>query len=345
MAGRERVLITGGSGFIGAGLAHDLVAEGHDVHLLLRPGSKTWRLADLAGRYTPHAADLRDAAAVRRAVAACRPDVVYHLATHGAYPAQRDRPSVLATNLLGTANLLDALDGRDYRALVHAGSSSEYGHKDGPMREDDRPEPRTDYAVAKAAATLLCQAEAYKGRPVTTVRVFSAYGPWEEPTRLVPYVIGCCLSGETPRVTAGGQPRDFIYVGDVIELLKAAARQPRAAGRVLHAGTGWQHTVRDMIEAIVAACGGRVRPDYGAEPPRPGEPRRWVASIEHTTALTGWRPRHDLAAGVERTRQWFRIFGARSVSEGHQEPSLTLRAPIDHFSQERTQAWRSLTSS
>jgi len=306
MAGRERVLITGGSGFIGACLAHDLVAEGHDVHLLLRPEANTWRLAGLAGRYAAHTGDLRDATTVRRAVAACRPGVVYHLATHGAYPSQRDRAAILATNLLGTANLLDALDGHDYRALVHTGSSSEYGHKDGPMREDDRLEPRTDYAVTKAAATLLCQAEAYRGRPVTTVRVFSAYGPWEGPTRLVPYVMGCCLRGETPRVTAGAQPRDFIYVGDVVELLKVAAHQPRAVGRVLHAGTGRQHTVRDMIEAIVSVCGrGRVRPEYGAESPRPGEPKCWVASIEQTTVLTGWRPRHGLAAGVARMAEWY----------------------------------------
>ena len=305
MAARERVLITGGSGFIGANLAHDLVAEGHDVHLLLRPEARTWRLAGLTGRYAAHAADLCDARALRRAVAACRPDVIYHLATHGAYPSQRDRPAILATNLLGTANLLDALAGHDYRALVHTGSSSEYGRKDGPMREDDRPEPRTDYGVAKTAATLLCQAEAHQGRPVTTVRVFSAYGPWEEPTRLVPYVMGCCLRGDTPRVTAGSQPRDFIYVGDVIELLKRAAHHARAVGQVLHAGTGRQHTVRDMIEAIVAVCGnGRVRPDYGAEPQRPGEPACWVASIEHTTALTGWRPRHGLAGGAARTAEW-----------------------------------------
>ncbi|HKI35323.1 MAG TPA: NAD(P)-dependent oxidoreductase [Gemmataceae bacterium] len=305
MPSRERVLISGASGFIGACLAHDLVAEGHDVHLILRPEAKTWRLAGLQGRCTAHAADLCDADALRRAVAACRPDVVYHLAAHGAYPSQRDRAAIFATNLAGTANLLDALDGHDYRALVHTGSSSEYGHKAGPVREDDRPEPRSDYAVAKAAATLLCQAEAHRGRPVTTVRVFSAYGPWEGPSRLVPYVVGCCLRGQPPRVTAGRQPRDFIYVADVVDLLKVAAHHPQAPGQILHAGTARQHTVRDMIETIVAVCGGgRVRPDYGGAPARPDEPATWVASIAHTTALTGWRPRHDLSAGIRLTRDW-----------------------------------------
>jgi nucleoside-diphosphate-sugar epimerase len=305
--GHERVLITGGSGFLGACLACNLVAEGHDVHLLLRPQFSGWRLQDLAGQYTPQWADLRDGEAVKRAVAACRPDVVYHLATHGAYPSQKERGAILATNLLGTANLLDALQEHDYRALVHSGSSAEYGHKDGPMREADRLEPRSDYAVTKAAATLLCQAEAYKGRPVVTVRVFSAYGPWEEPSRLVPYVMDRCYRGVNPRCTAGLQPRDFIYADDVVDLLKLAAHHPAARGQILHAGTGCQRRVGDMVETIIAVCGrGRVRAEFGSEAPRPDEPASWQASIERTTALTGWRPRYDMRAGIERMWHWFR---------------------------------------
>jgi nucleoside-diphosphate-sugar epimerase len=306
--GRERVLITGGSGFIGACLAHDLIRAGHDVHLVLRPGSSNlWRLAVVQGDYQPHWADLRDTEALRKAVRECRPDVVYHLATHGAYPTQSDRAAILTMNLLGTANLLDALEGCAYRTLVHTGSSSEYGHSDAPMREEDRLAPRTSYGVAKAAATLLCQAEAYRGRPVVTVRVFSAYGPWEDPSRLVPYVMGCCHRGVNPQVTAGAQPRDFIYVEDVLTLLKAAAATPRARGHILHAGTGRQQRVRDMVETIVAICGqGRVTAEFGGAPPRPGEPEHWVASIVQTTALTGWTPRYDLRTGIERLWSWYR---------------------------------------
>jgi nucleoside-diphosphate-sugar epimerase len=313
VSSRERVLVTGGSGFIGACLARRLIAAGHDVHLLLRAEANTWRLRGLEGRYTPQPADLRDADALRRVVRACAPEVVYHLATHGAYPSQRDRSAILATNLLGTANLLDALAGSDYRALVHTGSSSEYGHKDAPMREDDLLQPRTDYGVTKAAATLLCQAEAFRGAPVTTVRVFSAYGPWEEPSRLVPYVLDSCLRGQTARVTAGRQPRDFIYVEDVVDLLIVAAHEPRCRGQVLHAGTGVQSSVRQMVETISLVCGGPA-PEFGAVALRPDEPARWVASIDRTTRLTGWRPSHDLRSGIAAMRRWWLDRQARAAA-------------------------------
>jgi nucleoside-diphosphate-sugar epimerase len=305
LAEPTRVLITGGSGFVGANLARAEIAAGREVHLLLRQGARLWRLAGLAGRYAAHTGDVTCAADVRRAVEASRPEVVYHLAAHGVYPSQTDRAAILATNLAGTLNVLEAMAGRDYLGLVHTGSSAEYGHKDGPMRESDLLEPRTDYAVTKAAATLFCQAEAYKGAPVVTVRLFNAYGPWEDPARRVPYVMGCCARGEAPRVTAGRQPRDFVYIDDVVELLRLAARSPAAHGQILNAGSGRQHTVGEMIETIVHVCGGgRVRPDYGAAPSRPDEPTCWVADLEQVTARTGWRPRYDLAGGVRAMWRW-----------------------------------------
>jgi nucleoside-diphosphate-sugar epimerase len=307
------VLITGGSGFVGANLVRAELAAGHEVHLLLREEARLWRLTDLAGQYIAHHGDLASAADVRRIVEAARPQIIYHLAAHGAYPSQKDRAAILATNLAGTVNLLEALAGRDYQALVHTGSSSEYGHKDTPMRESDVLEPRTDYAITKAAATLFCQAEAYRGAPVCTVRVFSAYGPWEEPTRLVPYVLASCLSGQPARVTAGQQPRDFIHVEDVVALIRLAASQPRCQGKILHAGTGVQSTVRGMIDVIHEVCGGPA-PIFGAEQIRPDEPRHWCASIAATAELTGWKPVHDLGSGIRQMKQWWLDCQARRAA-------------------------------
>jgi nucleoside-diphosphate-sugar epimerase len=310
----DRVFITGGSGFLGSCLARHLIAAGQDVHLLLRPGTERWRLADLEDRFTPHWGDLRDAKTVKQAVSTCKPAVIYHLATHGAIGCQSDRDSVLSTNILGTANLLDALRPHDYRALVHVGSSSEYGHKTGPIREDDLLEPRSDYGVAKAAAALLCQAESYQGRPISIVRVFSAYGPWEAPSRVASYVMSCCQRGLSPQITKGTQPRDFIYVDDVVDLLLLAASLPRARGQILHAGTGRPCCVRDMIQTIMSVCRSGLRPEFGGEGMRPDEPASWTANIERTQAITGWRPRYELRPGLEKMWAWFQSLYATKLA-------------------------------
>jgi nucleoside-diphosphate-sugar epimerase len=310
---RQRVLITGASGFVGACLTRDLIACGYEVHAVLR--HEGWRLADLKGEYAAHQADLRDLPALRRAVVGCRPEVIYHLAAHGTLAGKHDRAAVFASNLTGTCNLLEALAGHDYRMLVHAGSSSEYGHHPHALREDDRLRPRTDYAVSKAASTLLVQAESYQGRPVTTVRIFSAYGPWEDPSRLIPYLMNCCLSGQRPQVTDGKQPRDFIHVDDCLALLKRAAECPGARGEILHAGTGRRQTVRGLVELVLRVCtGGRLSADFGAQPSRSDEPAEWVADIARTTALTGWRPLLTPEDGIRKTWNWYQAAEARKAA-------------------------------
>jgi nucleoside-diphosphate-sugar epimerase len=284
------------------------------VHLLLRPGSRPTRLTDLEGKFAVHRADLLDAAAVVQAMRLSRPAVVYHLAALGVAPWQRQRLDVLATNLLGTAHLLDAWSETEGR-LVQSGTSWEYGAHAEPRREDSPLRPRGDYAVAKAAATLLCQSEALAGRPIVTVRIFSAYGPGEDPHRLVPYVMGCCLRGETARVSYGTQQRDFIHADDVIELLDCAAHHPNAPGRILHAGTGRATSVREAIETILTVCGrGRGHAEFGAVSMRPDDLASNIADVTQTTAVTGWRPRYDLRAGIERLLAWLhRTAAARAA--------------------------------
>jgi nucleoside-diphosphate-sugar epimerase len=301
----RRVLITGASGFVGAALTRDLLADGAEVHVLVREPASAWRLTGMPGAQV-HQADLRDGPAVRAAVRAVRPQVVFHAAAHGTLPGQRDGRNVLSSNILGTANLLAALQGEPYERLVNLGSSSEYGHVDRPIGEEDSPKPRTDYGVSKAAATLLCQAQALQGRPVCTVRVFSPYGPGEDPVRIASVVMEACRRGVRPRVTTGWQPRDFIYIDDVVALLKTAAVHPAAVGQILHAGTGRRQTVRDLVEAILRVAGTGLTAEYGAVPAPPDEPRTWVASIARTQALTGWQPCVPLEAGVRRMWAWFR---------------------------------------
>jgi len=305
---RSRVLVTGGSGFIGANLTRALIAAGHDVHLLLRQRGDRWRLVEVENQYTAHEADLLDMRGLRRVVDVVHPDVVYHLAAFGVAPEQQDRQRIRSTIIAGTANLLAALSRLDYRAFIHAGTGAEYGCREGPINEDDPLAPDTDYGAAKAAASMRCLAEWSQGRPVITVRVFSAYGPWERRGRLVPYVMGCCLRGEAPRVSCGCQVRDFIHADDVVTLLQRAADCAGTSPGILHAATGIGHSVREVVDAILTQAAAGMTPLFGAEPLRPTEPRRYLARIERTVTATGWQPRYDLRCGLAKTWAWCRAW-------------------------------------
>jgi nucleoside-diphosphate-sugar epimerase len=136
------------------------------------------------------------------------------------------------------------------------------------------------------------------------VRIFSAYGPWEDPIRIASHVMACCRRRERVQVSSGQQPRDFIYVDDVVALLQLAGNRPDLGGRILHAGTGRRQTVRDMVETVLAVCGTSPA-EYGSKPARPDEPTVWVADISSTVALTGWTPAYTLRAGVEKMWTWF----------------------------------------
>jgi nucleoside-diphosphate-sugar epimerase len=300
-----RALVTGAAGFVGANLARRLVAEGHEVHALVRPGSDRWRLAELAADVAVREADLRDGDAVAAAFAAGRPDVVFHLGTRGAYSWQAEAREILETNVLGTANVLDACVHAD-TALVNTGSSSEYGFKDHAPAENEPLEPTSVYGVAKAAATLLCSSVAReRGIAVTTLRLYSVYGPWEEPGRFVPALAEAALRGTLPALASPSIARDFVWIGDVVEAYLLAASAP-GEGAVYNVGSGRQTTLAEAVEAARRVLGVAEEPSWGSMADRSWDTEVWVADMSKIERELGWRPAVAFDEGLARTAEWLR---------------------------------------
>jgi len=310
----KRILITGASGFIGACLARELAEHGDEVHLFLRNTSNLWRLNGLQDRFEIHRVDITDAENVKAAVREIRPDIIYHLATYGAYARQKDEKSAMETNVWGTVNLLNACASVGFERFVNVSSSSEYGIKDKPMREDDVLEPNGIYGVTKATATLYCQYMAHnKGLPITMFRVFAAYGYYEEPSRLIPSLIVPCLKNESPKLSSPDSVRDFIFVEDVIEALKRSTEVPGACGEIMNLGTGKQHTVKEAAEIVRELTGCKKEPHWNAVEKTGEEPKKWVADMTKTERILKWKPKHSLESGLKKTAQWF------SSNMGHYE--------------------------
>src|ERR1017187_2863638 len=149
----KRAIVTGGSGFVGANLTRRLLADGHEVHLFLRPGYQPWRIDAIRAQVRIHELHLHELDAVTRVVRQIRPDWIFHLAANGAYSWQTDLTQMTRTNIQGTMNLVTACVQNGFEAFVNAGSSSEYGYRNHPPAETEFLEPNSHYAVTKAAAT------------------------------------------------------------------------------------------------------------------------------------------------------------------------------------------------
>jgi nucleoside-diphosphate-sugar epimerase len=306
----DPVLVTGGSGFVGACAVHELVRRGHEVHVLQREPAAAWRLHGVLHRLGVHRADLLDALTTREVVRAVRPGVVLHLAAYGAYEQQADARAILQTNVLGTWNLLEAAAAHGTPLFVNTGSSSEYGFKAEPMRETDRLEPNSFYAVAKAAQTHLCTLLAHRTEMATVVlRLFSVYGPWEEPTRLIPTVIRRARAGLPLEMVAPDVARDFVYIEDVIKALLDFPRLARLRGEVLNLGTGTQTTLREVVDAVTELLGSRSPVRWGAMAARQWDSAHWSADPSRAAQLLGWAPAHSLRQGLRKTAEWMRTVG------------------------------------
>jgi len=304
----KRVIITGATGFIGANLARRLLQEGDEVHLLVRPRHSSWRIESIRADVHLQEVELGDTAALERVVGNIRPDWIFHLAAHGAYSYQTDLPQMVQTNITGTMNLVNACLQTGFEALVNTGSSSEYGFKDHAPQETEWLEPNSHYALTKASATMFCRYTAQsQNRHIPTLRLYSAYGPFEEPSRLMPKLVVNGLQGKLPPMANPEIARDYVYVDDVCDAyLLAATRPNQKPGAVYNVGTGVQTSLREVVEVARRVMDIAAEPEWGSMPDRAWDTDAWVSNNVEIQNALGWRPRYPFEAGFRRMVNWFK---------------------------------------
>ena len=303
----KRVLVTGGTGFLGSCLARLLIERGAQLHLIVRAQSDRWRIREIEPRLVVHTGDLADFSSLRKVMTTVQPEVIFHTAASGGYPGQGQRENVFTNNILAAHNLLLATrDLTDHR-IVHTGGSSEYGPKTKPIVEDDVVEPLSVYGAAKAATTILLQQAArHERRPIVTLRAFSIYGYREARTRFIPTAIRAALSGTRLPLTAPGFVRDFIFVDDVAEACVRAAEVDGMQGEIINIGTGIQSSNEEVVAHIEQHVGRTIHVDVGAYAPHLTDTTHWVACVEKAKTLLDWEARYNLEQGLARTIAWFK---------------------------------------
>ncbi|MEX0834765.1 MAG: GDP-mannose 4,6-dehydratase [Nitriliruptor sp.] len=314
----RRVLVTGGWGFIGSHLTAALVDLGADVHVLTSAVSSVYphRLTRLRTDIRLHEGNLTDPTAMRVLIRESRPDVVFHLGAYTHVGKSWNRiDECIQTNVQGTVNLLEALEGSGYTRFVNTGTSEIYGAIDVPFAEDDRPAPVSPYAVSKHAAEEFCRL-GVTGRdwPIVRVRPFNAYGPAQSPDRVIPEIIVRGLRGDRLPMTTGRQTREFNHVADLVEGFVLAGVVPDIEGQLLNLGNGVEVTIADLVRTLLGVMGEPIEAEMGALPDRPIEIWRMCADATRAREVLGWTPRRSLRDGLAETVEWYRDELARPDS-------------------------------
>ena len=323
---RQRILVTGGAGFIGGALVRRLLADTEATVFNL---DKLGYASDLTsiGEHRRHQllqVDLTNAEATAAAVRQADPDLVFHLAAESHVDRSIEGPGAFVdSNITGTFNLLQAVrahweqlpsDRREQFRFHHISTDEVFGSlgPEGRFSETTPYDPRSPYSASKAASDHLVRAWHHTyGLPVVLTNCSNNYGPWQFPEKLIPVVILKAAAGEPiPLYGDGANVRDWLYVEDHVEALLLAATRGRIGESYCIGGAG-ERTNKQVVEAICVLMD-QLRP--GGAPhnrlitpvsDRPGHDRRYAIDASKITSELGWRPHHGFEQGLEVTVRWY----------------------------------------
>lgn len=304
----KKILVTGGTGFIGANLVRRLVNMGYRPAVLVRKESNLWRLKDITSKIDLLETDILNYERLKKDIEIVRPHYVYHLAVYGAYQGtQKDLGETLETNIFGTLNLLNAVSNSGTEYFVNTGSSSEYGLKETDMTENDILCPVNYYGVTKATTTLLTSTYSDQNKlPVATLRLFSPYGYFEDNNRFVPTVIMSGIKNKEIELSNQSFVRDFIFVDDVIDAYMYFLNGKKYYGEIFNIGSGKQTKLGDFAKEVEKILGRKLKIKWSSHTSNQLEPKKWQADISKAKLKLNWEPKVSVRGGIQSTCQWFR---------------------------------------
>ncbi|HEV3245554.1 MAG TPA: NAD-dependent epimerase/dehydratase family protein [Candidatus Paceibacterota bacterium] len=309
----EKVVVTGGAGFIGANLVDALVGRKFDVHSIDQ-GVEVHVIDNYAGgkrddrinpKATYHDADIRDFEKIAPIIKGAQ--YVFHEAALPRVQFSIENPELtFSVNVLGTVSVLRAAHEGGVSRVIYAASSSAYGDQvKMPLSEDLPAMPKSPYGLQKYIGELSCRvwSDVY-GLPTVSLRYFNVYGPKFDPEGAYALVIGKFLKqkkeGKPLTITGDGtQTRDFTYISDIVRANLLAAESPKVGkGETINIGAGRNVSVNDLAALI----GG---PSIHVEPRL--EPHDTMADNRKAKELLGWEPTIKLEEGIAELKKLWNI--------------------------------------
>lgn len=300
------IFVFGASGFIGANIIQEISRYRDDVYSISHNPKMAWRLKLL--NIDPSRilyCDITFKSSVDGIFEKYKPKTIFNLSAYGAYSKQDNHLLTYQTNIIGTFNILETC--KNVKAYIHAGSSSEYGLNCTNPDENDLLIPNSHYSVSKISSSYLIH---YYGKflntPCLNLRLYSIYGPWEEPDRLVPRLIEMGRKLSYPPLVSPDTSRDFVYVKDCVHaFIKAALHvNQNKAGNSYNIGSGIKTTLKELIELAKKQFNIIDSPNWGNMEARNWDTKEWVGNYQKAEEDLNWKPTTSLESGLKEFTDW-----------------------------------------
>jgi len=292
----ERLLVIGGTGFIGRNLVVKSIELGYSVTVLsLNDPTDESKLNEVC--YIQ--CDIRSFDNLQQKLTENSFDYVINLGGYVNHSGFLDGgSSVVEAHFLGVLNILKIIDWKVLKRFVQIGSSDEYGNSPAPQNEQTPGSAISSYSFGKLAVTnlleMLFQTENF---PMVVIRLFLVYGPGQNSERFFPQIINGCLSGDKFPVSMGEQLRDFCYIDDITRGILLSLRNKEAVGEIINLGSGDAISIKNAIK-IIQRIVGMGDPDYGQYPYRIDENMELYADINKAKKILKWYPDTDIEHGL-----------------------------------------------
>ena len=306
MSDVQKVLITGGCGFIGANLAR-LLRDRTDWSVRIVDDMRTGKPEMVEGLADVHQGDVADPAVLKEVLKDI--DAVVHLASEtGVAPSLENPVRDFEGNAMTTFRVLEGCRQMEVERFVFASSGAAVGDVTPPIHENIVPRPLSPYGAGKLVGEAYCQAYAGSfGLNTVALRFSNVYGPLSahKSKNAVPAFISLALKQEDLHIYGDGtQTRDFIYVEDLCDGILRSVTADDVAGEVFQLGTSVETSILEIAEIIRAAVKADVEIHF--EPRRAGEVYKSRVDISKATRLLGFNPTIDVKDGLARTADWYR---------------------------------------
>jgi len=306
------VFVTGGAGFIGSTMVHQLVSRGYNVTVFdnLSSGMRENLLNNKTTRFV--AGDIRDLEMTSSVMKGH--DYVIHLAAQAFIPVSYQLPvNIAETNAVGSLNVFKACLDNAVKRVIHISSSEVYGSAVyTPIDEKHPTNPVSTYAVGKLAADLWAQTMNFEHKlPVVVLRPFNTFGPRDTLPRFIPEMIRQCFKEKVIKIGDISTSRDFTFVEDTCRAIVLALETEKIEGEVINFGTGKALRMSEILDMIMRETENEDKEVIlDPERLRPREVTPLLSSATKAYKLLGWKPEVEFFDGLQKTISWYADNGA-----------------------------------